>query len=132
MILRYSEDPGAFPVLGTVNLLVNGAKYPVKALLDTRADDNFISFQHLSQHQIPMTNDQMQPLVRVRYADGTPAACYGDLEATSEISDWENETRSFEVKYYVINLHHNDYQAILGRRWLAQVDPDIVVSAGTW
>jgi hypothetical protein len=87
MILQYLEDPGAFLVLGTVDLLVNGAKYPVKALLDTGVDNNFISFQHLSQHQIPMTNDQMQPPVRVWYADGTPAACYGDLEATSEISD---------------------------------------------
>jgi hypothetical protein len=96
-------------------LLVNGAKYLVKALLDTRVDNNFISFQYFSQHQIPMTNDQMQPPVRVRYADGTPATCYGDLEATSEISDWENETRSFEVKYHVIDLHHNNYQAILGR-----------------
>jgi hypothetical protein len=44
MILRHSEDPGAFPVLGTVNLLINGKKYPVRALLDTGADDNFISF----------------------------------------------------------------------------------------
>jgi hypothetical protein len=74
----------------------------------------------------------MQPLVRVQYADRTPAACYGDLEATSEISDWENKTRSFEVKYHVINLYNNDYQAILGRRWLAQVDLDIIMSAGTW
>jgi hypothetical protein len=44
MILQYSEDPGAFPVLGTVNLLVNGAKYPIKVLLNTRVDNNFISF----------------------------------------------------------------------------------------
>jgi hypothetical protein len=44
MILQYLEDPGAFLVLGTVNLLVNRVKYPVKALLDTRVDNNFISF----------------------------------------------------------------------------------------
>jgi hypothetical protein len=74
----------------------------------------------------------MQPLVRVWYADRTPVACYGNLKATSEISDWENKTWSFKVKYHVINLYNNNYQAILGQWWLAQVDPDIVVSAGTW
>jgi hypothetical protein len=79
-----------------------------------------------------MTNNQMQPLVRVQYADGTLVACYGDLEATSKISDWENETWSFKVKYYVINLYYNNYQAILGQQWLAQVNLDIIMSAGTW
>jgi hypothetical protein len=74
----------------------------------------------------------MQPPVRVWYADGTPVACYGDLKAISKISDWENETWSFKVKYYVINLYYNNYQAILGQQWLAQVNPNIIMSTGTW
>jgi hypothetical protein len=72
-----------------------------------------------------MTNEEMQPPVHVATAT-EPAICYCDLEALSKIFNWENEIQFLEIKYHTIN-----FQAILGRRWLAPVAPDLIVSAGT-
>jgi hypothetical protein len=36
------------------------------------------------------------------------------------------------MEYHIIDLEDKEYQIVLGRRWLAEADPDMIFSAGVW
>ena len=111
---------------------MQGKSLTIKALLDTGAEDDFISNCYLCQQGIKLQEESVHPLVRLRYADGTPAPYYGQLPVKSQITDWDYKTREFHVGYHITDIQSTEYQAILGRRWMRQADTDLVLTAGTW
>jgi transposase InsO family protein len=79
---------------------------------------------------IAVTKDTMAP--PVRFANGKTAPCYGIHRAKCQVKDWEGRKEKYSLEYYIIDLEDEEYQAVLGRQWLAQADPDIILSAGAW
>jgi hypothetical protein len=132
LVLRVPDETEAFPILATVKLQINNKLLTVKALLDTGAEDNFISYHHLCQQGAQFQRESMHPFIRLRYANGTPAPYHGQIAAKSRMTDWNNETREYGVGYHITDLQSTEYQAVLGRRWMKQADTDLVMTAGTW
>ncbi|KAF7116923.1 hypothetical protein CNMCM5793_005553 [Aspergillus hiratsukae] len=130
LALRSPGDREEPPVLGDVKLRIGDSWITAKALLDTGAKQNFISYRFLIQNGVAFNPNSMEP--PVCYPNGTTAPCYSKLQTESKITDWDNVTKEFDVTYNIIDLETNEYQVILGRRWLCPVDPDITLSAGTW
>ena len=107
-----------------------GENHQLKALLDTGADDNFISYRYLLEKNINLGDGALAP--PIRYANGQKATCYGQLRTKAQVFDSAGKMRTFNLNFYVIDIHSEQYTAILGRPWLRETGVEIDLSLGDW
>lgn len=130
LVLNDPAEPKAFPILADVRVRQNNMDQQLAALLDTGASDNFMSYRYLVEKGIQLENAGMAP--PVGYANGGKAPCYGTVTMKAQVFDSGGRMRNFGIPFYVIDLAADQYQAVLGRKWMAYADPDILLSLGNW
>lgn len=128
--MRRPNETPTFPILASLKIHQNGSNKLLKALLDTGANANFISYSYLIKQGIHTDKTAMaQP---IRYANGETAPCYGKFVTKVQVFDSARKLRTFDIMFHIIDIAPTQYQAILGQPWLGQADPDILLSTGRW
>ena len=109
----------------TPSMLIRGAiRTPqglrnVTALLDSGADISFLSQRFAKENYLPLQS-----------LDGTGIACdgyrvtlYGHVTVPYKPKDSRGTTREMFQTFYTADIAY--YDMLIGRDWLAQVEPDI-------
>jgi hypothetical protein len=119
--LRKEGDPKDFAMPVRMRLGLSGARIEVTAMLDTGADENFISYRFLLEAGWEPTRSLEQP---VKFVDGQVTTCFAILNLDTTVIDTQGEEKNYPLRFYVINM--TGFEAILGKSWLWKEDPMIL------
>lgn len=109
-----------------VSIAVDGHAHRVRALLDSGAQDDFIS-----QHTVVMLDLPLTPApTMARAVDGHSVNVYGRLTCDVYATDMRGETESTTRRLISTNI--DGYDMILGKKWLRQVNPIIDWEKDEW
>lgn len=97
----------------------------VTAMLDTGADENFMSLRFLLEAGWKPTRNLRRP---VGFVDGQTTTCFDILDLDTTLTDTKGQQKSYSLKFYVIDM--TGFDVILGKRWLWDEDPMILTWRG--
>ena len=116
----------------TPSMLVKGAiRTPqgfrnVTALLDSGADFSFLSQRFAKENQLPL--EQLDSMGVA--CDGHQVTLYGHTTVPFKAKDSRGTARERFQSFYTADVAY--YDMLLGRDWLAQVEPDIRWGEAQW
>lgn len=109
-----------------IELVVAGQAHPLRALLDSGAQEDFIS-----QVTVVRLGFQLIPAPLTAVAvDGHRVNVYGQLSCEVRATDTRGECSS--TARQLVSTDMKKYDLILGKRWLSDVNPDINWNKDTW
>lgn len=109
-----------------VRLAVGEHAHSLRALLDSGAQDDFISQHTVVRLELPLVS---APL-RARAVDGHSVDVYGRLAC--EVHATDSQGRSESTARHLISTEIQGYDLILGKKWLREVNPLINWKDDEW
>lgn len=109
-----------------VEIVVGDHAYPMRALLDSGAEDDFISQIAVARHGLKL----MQASLAAVAVDGRRIEVYGRLACELRARDSQGESDSTARQFISTNIKR--YDLILGKKWLREVNPDVDWFQDTW
>jgi hypothetical protein len=119
--LRKEGDPKDFAMPVHMRLGLSGARIEVTAILNTRADENFISYRFLLKARWEPTRSLEQP---IKFVNGQVTTCFAILNLDTTVINTQREEKNYPLRFYIINMTR--FKAILGKSWLWKEDPIIL------
>ena len=121
--MRSKADKKNFAMPIQVKVTLPKAAPEVAAMLDTGADENFMSLRFLLGAGWKPTRNLKRP---VEFVDGQTTTCFDILDLDTTLTDTKGQQKNYSLKFYVIDM--TGFDVILGKGWLWDEDPIIL----TW
>lgn len=125
--LRNPAEGKGFGVQTTITVDLPKGLVAANALIDTGADNEFVSYRFLLENGVKLDGEMLTPS---RFIDGQLTPRYGIIDLPVTIPDAEGKEKKSSRRFNVINMVGCDL--ILGMDWLQLENPVIDFRAKTW
>ncbi|EDN09807.1 hypothetical protein HCAG_06974 [Histoplasma mississippiense (nom. inval.)] len=126
LTIEERQHHGRFRMYITIQLDTPSGPEPIRCLVDSGADFNYISHTYATSKGWK----RIGPPSQVQYPDGRRGYRYGIVNATQRATDGLGETRESKLSFHSVNLADEDLY--LGLPWLRTVNPLIDWKALSW